>query len=283
MLNKYVSLVFFCTIVSGITFVLFNLNRYGEYKMYGLIFNESVSGLMVGSGVMINGVKVGIVRQISIDSDDASKAIVVIKCKLLNNEDKIEGRIGLANFMGHSFIDLRYTKNSAKLPNLIGYKQLRSTDSIMKKVTVVVEDLLSPGNMFDIQNSSKDLIKVLHNLILGAKDLTNQASGIIKNLKVSSESLNTFMKDLDQTKERVNTILDRTHEVFLGNQVQQDLNNLSEILSNTKVFTHDMKSVLDNFKKQPLRFLIHGQSENQNNIKTVIVSKPKMLNKIHVK
>ena len=91
------------------------------------------------------------------------------------------------------------------------------------------------------------------------------------------------MKDLDQTKERVNTILDRTHEVFLGNQVQQDLNNLSEILSNTKVFTHDMKSVLDNFKKQPLRFLIHGQSENQNNIKTVIVSKPKMLNKIHVK
>lgn len=66
-------------IVGAVLFVLWSAkNEKGDMRTYKIAFVQSVSGLSVGSGVLLEGVRVGQVSSIKVSPDDPGRVLVLV-------------------------------------------------------------------------------------------------------------------------------------------------------------------------------------------------------------
>lgn len=66
-------------IAGVLLFVLWTAkNEQGETRTYRIVFHQSVSGLSVGSGVLLEGVRVGQVSSIRVSPDDPGRVLVMV-------------------------------------------------------------------------------------------------------------------------------------------------------------------------------------------------------------
>lgn len=66
-------------IVGALLFVLWTAkNQKGEMRTYKVVFRQSVSGLTVGSNVLLQGVRVGQVSRINVSPEDPGEVVVLV-------------------------------------------------------------------------------------------------------------------------------------------------------------------------------------------------------------
>ncbi len=181
--------------------------------------NVSVAGLTVGSSVKFQGMNIGHVSSIDIDSKDTSTVKIGFCLKpgvpIREGTASVLGNIGIT---GLKFLELKGGGKGKKIPvgGVIPSKP-SSWDTISGKASVIavkLESILNHLNDMVAQVDSKD------------------ASKIVANIRSISSNLNSILKE---NKSSIHSILKNTSTVLVS--VNKNMNNITQITNNIKQVT----------------------------------------------
>jgi phospholipid/cholesterol/gamma-HCH transport system substrate-binding protein len=182
-------------------------------RPFDIVFNESVTGLAVGSDVLYNGIRMGEVTRLTLDDKDPRKVWARIKVNPTTpvTEDTT-ARLTIANITGAAIIQL--IAGNPESPLLVA-----TSDSIPRIKA-------SPSPFRQLRTSSEELLANIQNLVGNARDIlseenTDRIKNILANLEAGTEviasekeemaeiirSLNTTAQSLPNTVDRVNALL----------------------------------------------------------------------------
>src|SRR5574344_1489789 len=226
--------------VSIISFFLllavFWLGKYGledkKYDTYFINFDESITGLNIGSSIKYKGFDVGIVKNIKINPQNIEQIEIELQIqKGTPIKDDNYGILGNLGITGLKYIELKGGSNEAKLleENEDGYKIINSkksalgslvdsTEDITKELTIILSQIkkaLSDDNVenlssfiskssstrSNIEKFSQNLAqneKKIDELLFKIKDFTSVGTSSFLSVKSSADSfkeLTTKMKD----------------------------------------------------------------------------------------
>jgi len=248
-LNKLINLGVIGVFIAIGSVFLINFNTLNNTKQYALVFDEPVASLICGSKVMIQGVAVGIVSDITLLSEDRRKALVIIKLAPVEIE-KLNAEIMVSNFMGNGYVNLRYQKDPVPpLPPVHGYPQIRVQPSIMKKLydfmDQIMQKIQEEESSGHINVLISDFVQSVEILNRSVKQAGLAAMKIVDNIEALTESTRSFSVQISEHNKAAKLMSELG--VTLG-QVQSlilDGNNLIK----------DAHKALILFKGHPLHFI----------------------------
>lgn len=191
-------------------------------RYYVVVFNEAVRGLTVGSAVQYNGIKVGEVRELSLDPNDPSvvKARIKVQQDILIKQDT-RARLVLTGITGASVIGLSGgSPDSPELPQpetgdpvIIATPSpitqlLANSDNLMTNLTSLVmsaQQMLSPENAQRIGNSLENLERVTESMSLQTGNMTE----LIETVTQASKQAETAMAQATVLMDNADTLLDK--------------------------------------------------------------------------
>jgi ABC-type transporter Mla subunit MlaD len=218
---------------------------------------------MTGSNVVIRGVKVGVVTEVKLMTEELDKALVVIKTLPLKEPHKLQAKLALTNFMGHSIIDLSYLKLGYVLPKVNGYTQLKVAESMMKKIQNTIEDLINENNLAQVSESGKNALEMFNKAIVQLGNGIEKGIVFLNNAAKFSEELIRFTEELKVTKNKLNQALDSTNAILQDKNLdlflKQGLGKAAEGISGIKLITDRLNADLKEFEESPVKFLTRGK------------------------
>ncbi len=212
-------------------------NQYiDKSKSYIVTFNENVSGLEVGSPVLLNGVNIGFIKKISVDSISDAVNIVIFISKTINVENKI-AQIESQGFTGHRYVNLVYVDNRGKMEMKNNYLQIPSKKSGMSQI-------FNKAPM--IADQSSNLVKKLNSIDI---DSVNK---ILSNLAEASEKMNKILNTVEFSLQGNKSHL---HDFFSTSmpELNASIHNLNSLLD-------DSSKIMKRFKEKPVKFLLDWYS-----------------------
>ena len=262
MLNRVINIIIIisCSIFSG--FFLYNYLLADKYTKYAIIFEEPMNGLLSGSQVLLNGIRIGKVISLQILKENTSKCLVVINAKNIKSH-LIEAQLIYLGIAGNRGVNLLFKKTEEMLPRFDGLEQIKSTKSTFSKLLdstesinkEQVESFVSSAN--EIAVSIKLAIDKISKLINSVNDL------MIKSLPISEDIL-LFSKNLNKLSNKLLPVIIKiSNEIENENQFdfKEILNNLSLFSDSIKKLSKKSELVLQEFSKKPIRFIIRGLHE----------------------
>ncbi len=284
--------LFISTLIILLLGIVFWLGKYGfekkKFDEYTIYFNESISGLNLGSSIKYKGFIVGNVNEIKINpnnSEEIEIKIVINKgTPIKENNYAVLGNLGIT---GLKYIELKGGSNSSKLleVNEKGIKVIQSktsdlttlvdsTTDLTNELTIVLvqmKKLLADENINSISqilvktqnsmnnmeqfssylvNNEKKIDEVLNNISILSKTGTKSFDSINKSAN-SFKELSTQL--LGEVKKGTFDVKDMSKESF--DKLNTLLNGLDETLSQTQ-------NLIDNLNESPSDILF-----KQKNIK----------------
>lgn len=282
--------------VSIISFLLllgvFWLGKYGledkKYDRYFINFDESITGLNIGSSIKYKGFDVGVVKNIKINPQNIEQIEIELQIqKGTPIKDDNYGILGNLGITGLKYIELKGGSNEAKLleENEDGYKIINSkksalgslvdsTEDITKELTIILSQIkkaLSDDNvenlssfiskssstMSNIEKFSQNLAqneKKIDELLFKIKDFTSVGTSSFLSVKSSADSfkeLTTKMKDdFDSGKFDIKEL------------TQDSLENLNIVLRSLEDNLNQSQDLIRNLNESPSDLLF-----KQKNIK----------------
>jgi phospholipid/cholesterol/gamma-HCH transport system substrate-binding protein len=184
-------------------FWLGKYNQPDEYTTYETYFSESVSGLAKNSTVMLHGITVGYVDDITIDKAHIDKTKVILKIKKdipitkdMRTTLKMMGITGLLN------VEIEGGSNKAEIlkPNENNPPTIPSKMSWINETKQMVVTLSS--DMKDISNQLKKLlsdsnIEHINSLVSNFDSATIKANQSFDEINNTIEIFNNAIKDID--------------------------------------------------------------------------------------
>lgn len=282
--------------VSIISFLLllgvFWLGKYGledkKYDRYFINFDESITGLNIGSSIKYKGFDVGVVKNIKINPQNIEQIEIELQIqKGTPIKDDNYGILGNLGITGLKYIELKGGSNESKLleANEDGYKIINSkksalgalvdsTEDITKELTIIlsqikkalsdenVENLSSfisksSSTMNNIEKFSQNLAqneKKIDELLFKIKDFTSVGTSSFLSVKSSADSfkeLTIKMKDdFDSGKFDIKEL------------TQDSLENLNIVLRSLEDNLNQSQDLIRNLNESPSDLLF-----KQKNIK----------------
>ncbi|SFH44067.1 phospholipid/cholesterol/gamma-HCH transport system substrate-binding protein [Nitrosospira sp. Nsp14] len=216
-----------------------------QQRYYTVIFNETVRGLSVGSGVQYNGIKVGEVTALELDPRDPRK--VLARVRVDGNvpiKQDIEARLTLTGITGTSVIE--FSAGSPESPDLVAkddgdpvivasqspitklLEDAESTFSDLREIILHVKQVLSPDTVQNLRQtvahlekasgaiaSQDDNIKVLGRELVAASRQANavlqQASGVMDD---AQELINNEGKNALRSADRAMASLEKSADAI---------------------------------------------------------------------
>lgn len=175
-------------------------------RSYVVVFNEAVRGLTIGSAVQYNGIKVGEVFNLSLDSSDPSvvKAHIKVQDGILIKQDT-RARLVLTGLTGASVIGLSGgSPDSPDLPQpetgdpvIIATPSpitqlLANSDNLMTNLSALVmsaQQVLSPQNAERIGNSLENLERVTEAMSAQTGNLTQLVEAVTRASKEAEAAM----------------------------------------------------------------------------------------------
>ena len=259
----------------------FGSNNRRAYNIYATVFNEPVDGLSIDSVVKYNGVDVGRVREIKLDSNNPRN--IYVDLNILQNVPvnvdtvatlKSQGMTGLA------YIALKLPKSSTSTENLVvhndpPYPNIPTQPSLLYGLSEQAQSLAT--NMQDISSQMRILLdvqnvehfsNVLANLdktstaIASRSDKIEQSidtlSEILKSVKDNSQNLNATFKDLSRLSNTLSTASQNANNLILNvqNNTLQDVNavllpNLNQTISHLNQSSYQLEEFLKLLNQNP--------------------------------
>ncbi|MEZ4694542.1 MAG: MlaD family protein [Aliarcobacter sp.] len=253
-IGLFVSTLFFLLVVA-----IFWLGKYGiedkKYDEYAVFFNESVSGLNVGSAIKYMGFQVGNVAEIKINPNNSEEIQINIQIQkgtpIKEDNFAVLGNIGIT---GLKYIELKGGANSSKLltKNEKGIKVIKSKPSALTTFVDSTEDI------------SRELMIVLAQIkkVLDDKNVDNLAK-IISKSETSLTNIEEFSAYLVKNQKKIDEVLKNISDVSKKGSLSFDAVKNSANSFNT--LTTSLQKELDNGSFN-LKEISNESLENLNNV-----------------
>lgn len=170
------ALLLFVVWISGSPF-----NR--AYRNYDVVFDGPVNGLTEGGEVRFNGIKVGEVRQLSLDRSDPNRVIarIQVEAETPVRTDSY-AQLNFQGVTGVTFIQI--FAGSPDKP-LMARQQLGGRVPVIPTKRTALDELFQGGQ--DVFTQAGDAIKSLNNAL--TEENIEAVTHILKNLDIASEKL----------------------------------------------------------------------------------------------
>jgi phospholipid/cholesterol/gamma-HCH transport system substrate-binding protein len=220
---------------------------FSSTRRYYAIYKD-INGLTVSNPVLVNGLSVGRVSNISILQNQSNKLLVALDIRDdLVLGDSTEAWLGDAGLLGGKQIELKIKKKSKNLKNndtLISKTTAsmvetfsNRADPIVGKVDTILAQTVTL--MRSLVNSKDDLSKTLSNVngITGSLKNTldqGEINQILRNVNQLSNSLLAMQKQMQPIVGKADGFADKLNKMELEESVKkanESLNNLNQILT----------------------------------------------------
>lgn len=284
--------LFVIALVTSLLILIFWLGKFGfekkKFDEYSIYFQESVSGLNIGSSIKYKGFEVGNVSEIKLNPHNSEEIQIdiVIKKGTPIKEDNyaVLGNLGIT---GLKYIELKGGSNNSKLLQedengfrIISSKTsdlttlVDSTTDVTNQLTLVLaqmKKLLADENIKTIseilgktQNSMSNVEQFSSYLVNNEKkidELLNNISILAKNGNKSFESID---KSANSFKELSNEILleIRKGSFDINDMSKESFDKLNSVLNNLDSTLLQTQTLIDNLNQSPSDILF-----KQKNIK----------------
>ena len=218
-----ISLVFGVNYLKGIN--IFNANR-DFYAVY-----ENIGGLQVGSPVLVNGYKVGVVSDIDLLTEKYQNLLVTISldkyfgiaknsvCKIVNQD--LMGTKGINLVLGDTD------------------ELITSGDTLISGIEGSLQDEVN-AQILPLKNKAEELIGSVDSLLMIVTAVLNKDTR--DNLRNSLSSLDKTFELMSQTMVKVDSLIDKNDE-----RIAKVVKNLESITSNFESSNVEIKNILTNF------------------------------------
>ena len=197
---------------------LFNSNQ-SFYALY-----DNIGGLQEGSGVMVNGFKVGIVKEIQLLTEDNYTLLIVIS---INNNIKIPKnsvlKIVNEDIMGSKGVALQLSKSK---------EYLNEGDTLATDIETSLKEEVNL-QVLPLKNKAEELIGSIDSVITVITSVLSKDAR--ESLTKSLESLDNTFLTMSETMTKVNQIVDQNDE------------RISSIVKNLEANNDKITNILKNF------------------------------------
>ena len=218
-----IALVFGVNYLKGINILNDNRDFYAVY--------ENIGGLQVGSTVLVNGYKVGMVSDINLLAQQRQNLLVTISidkefdipvntiCKIVNQD--LMGSKGITLVLG----DNNYLVNSG--------------DTLIGNIEGSLQDEVN-AQILPLKNKAEELIGSIDSVMMIVTAVLNKNTR--ENLRNSLSSLDKTFELMSQTMGKVDTMVDLNDE-----RISKVIQNLESITTNLESSNGKIKNILTNF------------------------------------
>lgn len=249
---------------------------------YYTVFSESVQGLSLDARVMLNGIDVGRVRRIQIDSTDLNNVVVWFE---VAPETPIKAGTRVQMTSGISLTGNRYLilkGGDANEPNLPdesfikpGVNKINEITGQAENLVARIEILLDNLNRIMSEENSKKIDRMLSNLedaSMGGKNLMENGNAMVANGNSLITSGKDFVKSLDKPVENlseisanVKNITAELEQAHLAAEIRNTVDKIQEKMAalDTKSMNDDLVKTLHSIEEMSKRidlFLYKNQS-----------------------
>ena len=218
-----IALVFGVNYLKGINILNDNSDVYAVY--------ENIGGLQVGSPVLVNGYKVGMVSNIDLLTEQNQNLLVTISldkefdmakntvCKIVNQD--LMGTKGIALILGDTD------------------ELVRVGDTLIGGIEATLQDEVN-AQILPLKNKADELIGSIDSLMMIVTAVLNKDTR--DNLRNSLSSLDKTFELMSQTMVRVDSMVDINDD-----RIAKVVKNLESITSNLENSNGEIKTILTNF------------------------------------
>jgi phospholipid/cholesterol/gamma-HCH transport system substrate-binding protein len=218
-----IALVFGVNYLKGINILNDNSDVYAVY--------ENIGGLQVGSPVLVNGYKVGMVSNIDLLTEQNQNLLVTISldkefdmakntvCKIVNQD--LMGTKGIALILGDTD------------------ELVRVGDTLIGGIEATLQDEVN-AQILPLKNKAEELIGSIDSLMMIVTAVLNKDTR--DNLRNSLSSLDKTFELMSQTMVRVDSMVDINDD-----RIAKVVMNLESITSNLENSNCEIKTILTNF------------------------------------
>lgn len=236
---------------------------------------ENVSGLEVSAPVLINGYKVGQVREINFDYEKPGLTTVVLALnKHLQLPEDSYASLG-SSIMGEGFVELHLGESSKMLPvgsvvrtSKAGGLMTQISEQLMPQISVALTGVDSLLNNLNYILSDPAL-----------KNTVTRLDGISYNVMLASDGLNTIMnKDVPGIMRNTNGIIGNMNGIVYNiDTISNNLARLTGELNNLPI-SQTMESVNQTVNNLEA---FSSQLKNQNSTLGKIMNDPELYNRLN--
>ena len=218
-----IALVFGVNYLKGINILNDNSDFYAVY--------ENIGGLQVGSPVLVNGYKVGMVSNIDLLTKQNQNLLVTISldkdfdmakntvCKIVNQD--LMGTKGIALILGDTD------------------ELVRGGDTLISGIEGSLQDEVN-AQILPLKNKAEELIGSIDSVMMIVTAVLNKDTR--DNLRNSLSSLDKTFELMSQTMVRVDSMVDINDD-----RIAKVVKNLESITSNLESSNGEIKTILTNF------------------------------------
>lgn len=272
-----------------VVWLWFSASNRKTYNVYETVFSEPVDGITTNSVIKYNGVEVGKVRDIQLDSKNPRN--VIVHLNILDNvpiNSQTYAMMKPQGVTGMSFIDLRLPKSATSVTNLKPnnkppYPQIMSRPSLMfslteqaQSLTNNVQDissqvkiLLADENVEHVSNMLANLDKISDSLAAKSGKIEQSIDillSILQNIRTNSMKLNNTFEHLDTLTGSLSTMSNNTNDLILGvqNNTMQNVNtillpNLNQTIMHLNQSSYQLEQLLTLLNQNPA-VLVRGKT-----------------------
>jgi phospholipid/cholesterol/gamma-HCH transport system substrate-binding protein len=284
--------LFVIALVVSLLILVFWLGKYGfekkKFDEYSIFFQESVSGLNIGSSIKYKGFDVGTVSEIKLNPNNSEEIQIDISIKkdtpIKEDNYAVLGNLGIT---GLKYIELKGGSNNSKLleanengVRIIASKTstltnlVDSTTDITNELTLVLkqmEKLLNDENLKIIsqillktQNSMTNMEQFSSYLVNNEKKIDE----LIKNINLLSKNGNN---SFDAIEKSANSLKNLSNELLvevkkgsfdMKDMSKESFDKLNNVLNNLDGTLLQTQTLIDNLNQSPSDILF-----KQKNIK----------------
>ena len=218
-----IALVFGVNYLKGINILNDNSDFYAVY--------ENIGGLQVGSPVLVNGYKVGMVSNIDLLTEQNQNLLVTISldkefdmakntvCKIVNQD--LMGTKGIELILGDTD------------------ELVRGGDTLISGIEATLQDEVN-AQILPLKNKAEELIGSIDSLMMIVTAVLNKDTR--DNLRNSLSSLDKTFELMSQTMVNVDSMVDINDD-----SIAKVVKNLESITSNLESSNGEIKTILTNF------------------------------------
>jgi len=261
------------------------------WQNYRIIFSEAVTGLSQGSTVLYNGLAVGSVTHLALDSNDPRQVIAHIRL-IASTPVKTDtrARIAITSLTGPAMVQL--TGGSPQAPALVTVIDdpapiIQTAPSTLQNITEVaksaverLDELLSARNIARISavlghlegisatlddpdhgiaallGDTRQTIRRLDQTLATAHhSLQHLDQQVIQPLPLTLEKLNTTLDTLDALASQASNVLDE-NQAAIHHFANDGLSQLGPTLIELRELIEDLRRVSDRLDDNPARYLL---------------------------
>lgn len=251
------------TLLTAIGLLLFGLwaakfSSERSWQQYKIVFDESVSGLSVGSPVQFNGILVGSIQQLSLDPNDPRRVVAIIRADAgAPVKTDTRARMAITSVTGPTIIQL--TGGTPGAPRLVDVDKrdppvILTSPSALQNIADTANRLVERLDVVLSEANVDHISATLENLERISGALAQQDKGVealLVSARDAARSLDTTLQTTNGTMQRLDqNLVQQLPEVI--SKLESTLTRLDSAAGNADAILGENRAAIHSFANDGL-------------------------------